>query len=338
MTAHALNAPEPIPTRAPSPDVRALLAEPAPEFDWLIDDLVERGDRIIVTGAEGAGKSELNRQIGMAPAAGLHPFTLQPVRPVRTLLLDVENSKAQVKRALRRVSDAAGDRYHGDHLRIELRPEGIDLTTEEGRVDLYDLLAANAPVELLIAGPIYKLATGDPNTEGVARLVIATFDRIRAEHGCAVILEGHSPHASNGNTRPTRPFGASLWLRWPEFGLNLGKDGRLTHWRGPRDERDWPDRLVRSEPWPWATATTPTTTIAADGTFRPTCLMERLSRRLEAFTAKGEHPTRNALVDAVKGKREAKRRAIEVLIDEGFATLDERNHLHSVRPYREADE
>jgi hypothetical protein len=52
-----------------------------------------------------------------------------------------------------------------------------------------------------------------------------------------------------------RPYGASLWSRWPEFGIYLSPKGTLTHWRGQRDERAWPEALERSDPWPWAVAT-----------------------------------------------------------------------------------
>jgi ATPase subunit of ABC transporter with duplicated ATPase domains len=62
-------------------DLDAFLAEPDPEYDWLIPGLLERGDRVIVTGQEGKGKSTLLRQIGVQVAAGIHPFTLDDIVP-----------------------------------------------------------------------------------------------------------------------------------------------------------------------------------------------------------------------------------------------------------------
>jgi hypothetical protein len=72
-----------------------------------------------------------------------------------------------------------------------------------------------------------------------------------------VILEGHSPYAAGGGRRPERPYGASLWSRWPEFGLYLSPEGHLRHWRGARDERDWPAALERGGTWPWTPVTRP---------------------------------------------------------------------------------
>ena len=99
------------------------------------------------------------------------------------------------------------------------------------------------------------MAAGDPTEETSAKKVTEVLDRIRVETGAALLLEAHSPHATGGGKRPIRPYGASLWLRWPEFGLSLSGEGHLLHWRGPRDERDWPAALERGGEWPWTPVT-----------------------------------------------------------------------------------
>lgn len=71
-------------------------------------------------------------------------------------------------------------------------------------------------------------------------------------------------------------------------------------------------------------------------TFRPTVLMERVSRALE------EHPgaTKNTIRALVSGKTKAKDLALALLIEEGYAAVDVdgQAHLHSsVKPFREAD-
>ena len=39
-------------------------------YDWLIPDLLERGERVIVVAAEGAGKTTLMRQVALMSSAG----------------------------------------------------------------------------------------------------------------------------------------------------------------------------------------------------------------------------------------------------------------------------
>ncbi len=76
---------------------------------------------------------------------------------------------------------------------------------------------------------------------------------------------------------------------------------------------------------------------ASAGTFRPTVLMERVSRHLE------DHPdgqTQRQVLDAVTGKRDAKRTALDVLVSESHVDLDtaQRSHTYrSLTPYRESD-
>lgn len=236
----------------PVPTVAEFLAHAEDPYDWLVPGLLERGDRLIVTGPEGGGKSTLLRQLAVQLAAGIHPFGGGDFRAMRVLLLDVENSERQVRRAMRPLVLAA--KSDGIPLYVGTRPQGLDLLHRPDAERLLSVVEAVRP-ELIIGGPMYKLSGGDPTEEGTARVVAAYLDRLRAQYGLALILEAHSPYANGGTRHPLRPYGASLWSRWPEFGIHLSKDGELTHWRGPRDEREWPALLERGGAWPWTAVT-----------------------------------------------------------------------------------
>ena len=64
--------------------------------------------------------------------------------------------------------------------------------------------------------------------------------------------------------RDVRPRGSSALLGWPEFGFGIRKDVSVdananafefVAWRGAREQRDWPERLIRGDwslgDWPW---------------------------------------------------------------------------------------
>ena len=231
------------------PDVHEWLAEPDREYDFILPGILERAERAIVTAAEGAGKTTLLRQMSVTSAAGIDPFNFEPMDPVRVMFLDCENSDRHSKRQFRPLVAKAGSRLAPGNLIPIIRPAGLDLLHKEDQKWLTERVKVNRP-ELLVLGPSYKLATGDPTDEQTARTVTAVIDDLRANYEVAIILESHSPHGTGGN-RPGRPYGASLWLRWPEFGLELTRTGQLKHWRGARDERSWPAALKRGGEWPW---------------------------------------------------------------------------------------
>lgn len=76
--------------------------------------------------------------------------------------------------------------------------------------------------------------------------------------------------------------------------------------------------------------------LAGDGaTFRPTHLMERVSRHLEDT---GEPLTRNAVRDDVTGNNDAVIKALAVLVDEGYVEREkvgQAHHHRHLKPYRE---
>jgi len=243
----------------PSPGgqtIDELLAGGGDEYDWLVPGLLERGDRLILTAGEGHGKSTLLRQIAVQTSAGIHPFTLEAITPLDVLLVDLENSKRQNRREYRRLRLQVPD-LEATRLVIESKVDGLDLTVAGDEAWLDRMLAYHRP-DLLIMGPIYKLAGGNPNDEKDAKPAALTLDRLRARHDCALILEGHSAKgqgAHSAQNRSKEPYGWSGWLRWPEFGLHLAEDGALTHWRGMRDQRQFPSYLQRGGKWPWTVAT-----------------------------------------------------------------------------------
>lgn len=238
------------------PNIDELLSGDDPEHDWLIPGLLERGDRLILTGPEGGGKSTFLRQLSVMCASGIHPFLLEPITPLHVLVVDLENSRRQTRRETRPLRIKVGRQLDPDNLHIEVRIQGIDLT-QAADVDWLHRTIDTLKPDLLVTGPVYKMANGDPNEEKSAKPVAMALDRMRAEHDVAVLLEAHSAKAPAGQKRrPKEPYGWSGWMRWPEFGIHLDDDGTVTHWRGMREQRDWPELLLRGGSWPWMPART----------------------------------------------------------------------------------
>jgi hypothetical protein len=232
------------------------------DYDWLIPDLIERGDRVLITAGEGGGKSVLLRQLSVCAAAGVNPFSGERHDPLKVLMVDLENGERTLRRNLidlKRHADAIGRPVPLRGLMVESIPAGVDLTRPDGESWLTRLCEDHQP-QILSIGPLYRMHVADVGKEEPARQLTRVIDAVRARHGCAVLMETHAPHGVSGQQRSLRPIGSSLFLRWPEFGFGIrqNEDGisyKLVRWRGPRDERPgWPQRLrrgVKGADWPW---------------------------------------------------------------------------------------
>jgi hypothetical protein len=236
-------------------DLFATIDDP---YDWVIPGLLERLDRFMLTGGEGAGKSTLIRQLAICAAAGCHPFTADPIPAQRVLFVDCENSERQWRRAARTTMTAAGQRGTGDPTETLMVANvgRIVLTRPSTLAAVHALMDEHEP-DIVVIGPIYKLAESVNSEEEVGPL-FAALDSLR-ERGAAMLIEAHAGHGTAGpaGERNLRPRGSSALLGWPEFGFGLARDsnikGRfeLVRWRGDRDERDWPPALRRGGVLPW---------------------------------------------------------------------------------------
>jgi replicative DNA helicase len=164
-------------------------ADESDDYDWVIEGLLERGDRLVITGMEGAGKSELFRMLAVTVAAGIHPFTFRPMPPKRVLVVDCENSARHTRRKIRPLVAQArlqGHPVSEADLWIECRPQGMDLALDRDVSWLLRQVAAISP-DVTFLGPLYRLAPRALNDDSDAAPVIATLNMIRAR-GSAVVL------------------------------------------------------------------------------------------------------------------------------------------------------
>jgi hypothetical protein len=232
-----------------------LMEKPEDPFDWVIPQLLERMDRLILTGEEGLGKSVFLRQLALMAAAGIHPFTGRSIPPIKAHIIDLENTERHVKRQLKAMWVQSKMRGSDPSARlfIDCDPRGIDITRDKDLSWVNRVLDATQP-DLLIIGPLYRMVPRALQTDDHVAPVIAALNSIRAR-GITLAMEAHAGHAKSKNDeRDMRPRGSSALMGWPEFGYGLRRneiDVDLVAWRGDRDEREWPKRIRPGGLWPW---------------------------------------------------------------------------------------
>jgi len=228
-------------------------------YDWVIPNVLERQERVIVVAAEGAGKTTLARQVALMSAAGIHPFRRDHMKPARTLMIDLENPERIIRRTSLRIYDKI--KWFGKHNDMDahllMKPDGVNLLNASDRVLIEEHVAAVEP-DILFFGPLYKsfIDPGGRTAESVSIEIARFLDYIRHTYNCALWIEHHAPLGSGGQ-RDLRPFGSAVWSRWSEFGIALAPDPtdpeliEFKHYRGQREAREWPALCKRGETWPF---------------------------------------------------------------------------------------
>lgn len=246
-----------------------LLKVPVDTPDWVLGNLMARGERLVLVGGEGKGKSTMIRQLMICAAAGVNPLPFAQngpqdarTKPVRGLVLDAENSIPQWARGARWISRQASELGvdPSNNLTIQTGTR-LNLTSRQAVDQVHAWIDEYKP-ELLAIGPIYKMVPHSLNDEDDMAELLASLDEFR-ERGMTLIIEGHAGHGTDKyGEREFRPRGSSMMLGWPEFGLGIkpmeDDPGMvdLVKWRGDREERPWPERLRRGAPGelPWVAA------------------------------------------------------------------------------------
>jgi len=239
----------------------AEILEGTDTYDWIIPGLLERQDRLVITGAEGAGKTTWVRQLAVLAAAGIHPTKFTPMAPLKVLVIDAENTERQWRRAVRWTSTEAArigavDPRLNVHIQAGRR---IDITRGSHLSEIHRLLDIHTP-DVLFIGPLYKLVPKAITNDDDAAPLIVALDSLR-ERGVALVMEAHAGKAAGmDGERNLAPRGSAALMGWPEFGLGIRHTDdpqvvSVVRWRGDRDEREWPKAMHKGGEWPWMPTT-----------------------------------------------------------------------------------
>ena len=213
-------------------DALDLVAEPEPAREWVIEDFVERQGRVVLVGAEGAGKSLLALTLAVQAAAGHVVLDAFPVDlPRRVLYVDLEMARASTRRRLRPLAITSGLKRGA--LEVCLRPDGLRLEDPEERQAFFAHLERIEP-DLVVIDPLYKLMETESVYERDTKPALQFLDLLRLQLGCAIVLVHHLRKRPQGEATRGKDssdvFGSSVLNRWPETILSLSPT-KLVVWK-----------------------------------------------------------------------------------------------------------
>lgn len=229
--------------------------------EWVIHGLLRRRHKLLMVGGEGGSKSSIGRFVTICAAYGIQPWRHDRIKPVRSLIVDAENPEDALFDSfvpILKQAQAHSDVDIADITnRLWWKPEGLNLRNRAEASRLENVIQARRP-DVVFMGPLYAMYDNDSKDFGwetAAKQVQRALKLLMVRYNFGLIIEDHAPNDRDGGMRP---YGSSMWRRWPDIGLRLepiplpGDEKHfyedrfaITHWRGRRVEVDWPSHAIR---------------------------------------------------------------------------------------------
>lgn len=199
------------------------LSKPAPETDWLVQNLIAKHDVTMFIGEPQVGKSWLTMALAVAVANNGNEYLGRSVNHHgRVLYIDEENPEDVVRQRLKKLglTDGSHDnlRYiHQQSVRLDKHPER-----------LIDEAADFAP-DLILLDSLTRLHSGDENNAGfIAGLFNDGINPLVRETGAALVIL-HHVNKSDGTSAFGRARGSSDIVGSIDAGFDISKVGHHLH-------------------------------------------------------------------------------------------------------------
>ena len=227
-----------MPSMAPLSD---FAANPPVLPEELIQGVLRRGHKMLISGSSKAGKSFLLMELCISIAEGSKWLGF-PCRQGKVLYVNLEIDPASCIHRFLKIYDALGIQpTHMENILIwNLRGRAVPLDQLVPklvrRVQGKDLTA-------IVIDPIYKVITGDENSASDMAAFCNQFDRICTDTGCSVIYCHHHSKGTQGAKRAMdRASGSGVFARDPDAQLDmieLELTDTIRNWEAKRGATAW---------------------------------------------------------------------------------------------------
>ena len=227
-----------MPSMAPLSD---FAANPPVLPEELIQGVLRRGHKMLISGSSKAGKSFLLMELCISIAEGSKWLGF-PCRQGKVLYVNLEIDPASCIHRFLKIYDALGIQpTHMENILIwNLRGRAVPLDQLVPklvrRVQGKDLTA-------IVIDPIYKVITGDENSASDMAAFCNQFDRIYTDTGCSVIYCHHHSKGTQGAKRAMdRASGSGVFARDPDAQLDmieLELTDTIRNWEAKRGATAW---------------------------------------------------------------------------------------------------
>ena len=196
------------------------MADPLPLPEEIIQGVLRRGHKMLISGSSKAGKSFLLMELCIALAEG-RPWLGFPCKKSRVLYVNLEIDPASCINRFAKIYKALGCGQHHtkDIIVWNLRGHAVPLNQ---LVPKLIRRVRDQHLDAIIIDPIYKVITGDENSASEMAAFCNQFDRICNETGCSTIYCHHHSKGAQGAKRAMdRASGSGVFARDPDAQLDM---------------------------------------------------------------------------------------------------------------------
>lgn len=192
---------------------------PPPLADAIIDGVLRKGHKMLLSGPSKAGKSFLLLELAIAVAEGSDWLGWKCAQG-RVLYINLELDSASCKNRIHDLYHAKGMRHTAKSLDVwNLRGQAAPLKLLK---DKLIRRARNASYSLIIIDPIYKVITGDENAAAEMAQFCNCFDEIATACKCAMVYCHHHSKGEQGQKKAQdRASGSGVFARDPDALLDM---------------------------------------------------------------------------------------------------------------------
>ncbi|BBY15757.1 AAA family ATPase [Mycolicibacterium litorale] len=206
--------------RYPTVDWHRLFEGAPDDIDWLVPDLVARGQSYSLVSPAKAGKSLLMLDVAAAIATGRSALGNAPQVPARVLYVDLENSRDDLTERLRDMGYGPGDL---GNLRYLSFPSLPPLDHPAGGADIV-AVAEHHDAALVIIDTVSRVVAGEENSADTFRALYRhTLQPLKAAHRAVVRLD-HRGKGANISARGSSAKNDDVDVVW-QLSQSPGPDG-----------------------------------------------------------------------------------------------------------------
>ncbi len=185
----------------------------------LIEGVLRRGHKMIISGPSKSGKSFILMELCIAIVEGL-PWLGFPCRPGRVLYINLEIDSASCISRFLDIYKALGI--------VPIHSINVEVWNLRGHAAPLEQLAPkiisrakSRKINAVILDPFYKLNSGDENNAGDMARFVNEVDRICTETGASVIYSHHHSKSSADRKAINRASGSTVFARDPDAILDM---------------------------------------------------------------------------------------------------------------------